>query len=82
MIDVHQTIDREQGTMREADISQPALFITRTVEDYVPTHHPLRTIRRLIHEVLPDQDVQFNRLYSDKGRESVTPERLACGSSF
>ena len=62
--------------MRGADISQPSLFITRTVEDFVPAHHPLRAIRRLIDEALHDLDAQFNRLYADEGRESVAPERL------
>lgn len=33
--------------MRGADISQPSLFITRTVEDLVPANHPLRALRKL-----------------------------------
>lgn len=28
--------------MRGADISQPKLFVTKTVEDFVPKDHPLR----------------------------------------
>ncbi len=43
--------------MRGADIRQPALFITRTVEDFVPANHPLRAIRKLIDEALRDLDV-------------------------
>jgi transposase len=62
--------------MRGADISQPSLFITRTVEDFVPANHPLRALRKLIDEALRDLDAQFNRLYADEGRESVAPERL------
>ncbi len=31
--------------MRGADISQPSLYITRTVEDFVPVIHPLRALR-------------------------------------
>jgi transposase len=52
------------------------LFITRTVEDFVPADHPLRKIRTLIDEALRDLDTHFNRLYADEGRESVAPERL------
>jgi hypothetical protein len=62
--------------MRGADISQPSLFITRTVEDFVPANHPLRALRKLIDEALRDLDAHFNRLYADEGRESVAPERL------
>jgi len=62
--------------MRGSDISQPTLFITRTVEDFVPANHPLRSIRKLIDEALRDLDAHFNRLYADEGRESVAPERL------
>jgi transposase len=62
--------------MRGADISQPSLFITRTVEDFVPANHALRALRKLIDEALRDLDAQFNRLYADEGRESVAPERL------
>ena len=62
--------------MRGADISQPLLFITRTVEDFVPANHPLRAARKLIDEALRDLDAHFNRLYADEGRESVAPERL------
>lgn len=42
--------------MRGADISQPSLFISRTVEDFVPANHPLRAIRKLIDEALCDLD--------------------------
>ncbi len=31
--------------MRGVDISQPSLFITRTVEEFVPANHHLRALR-------------------------------------
>ncbi len=62
--------------MRGADISLHSLFITRTVEDLVPTNGPLRAVRKLIDEALRDLDAHFNRLYADEGRESALPERL------
>jgi len=62
--------------MRGRDFSQPKLFVTRTVEDFVPKKHPLRAIRTLVDEVLKPLDWLFEEAYSDLGRESVAPERL------
>jgi transposase len=61
--------------LRNVDISQPALFITCTVDDFVPANYPLRAICKRIDEVLRNLDVHFNRLYADEGRKSVAPER-------
>jgi transposase len=62
--------------MRGADISQNALFVTVTVEDFVPLDHPLRALRDLINEALKDLDGLFGSIYADLGRESIPPERL------
>lgn len=62
--------------MRGADISQPSLFITKTVEDFVPKEHPLRAIRKLVDQALWELDGKFERLYADEGRSSIAPERL------
>ncbi len=62
--------------MRGADISQNALFVTVTVEDFVPLDHPLRALRDLINEALKDLDGLFGSIYADAGRESIPPERL------
>lgn len=62
--------------MRGADVSQPALFITKTVEDFVPKDHPLRAIRKLVDQALKELDGKFERLYADEGRTSIAPERL------
>ncbi len=62
--------------MRGRDFSQPKLFVTRTVEDFVPKKHPLRAIRALVDEALKPLDPLFEAAYSDIGRESVAPERL------
>jgi transposase len=62
--------------MRGADISQPSLFITKTVEDFVPKEHPLRSIRKLVDQALAQMDGKFERLYADEGRASIAPERL------
>ena len=38
--------------MRGEDISQPKLFITTTVTDFVPKSHPLRSLRKLLDAAL------------------------------
>jgi len=62
--------------MRGADISQNALFVTVTVEDFVPADHPLRALRDLINAALKDLDALLGSIYADGGRESIPPERL------
>lgn len=62
--------------MRGEDISQPKLFVTTTVTDFVPKHHPLRSLRKLLDAALEELDLHFDEMYSDLGRESVAPERL------
>lgn len=62
--------------MRGADISQPKLFVTNTVSDFVPKDHPLRFLRPLIDEALSSLDSLFDTIYADLGKSSVAPERL------
>ncbi|OGI45648.1 MAG: transposase [Candidatus Muproteobacteria bacterium RBG_16_65_34] len=62
--------------MRGADISQNALFVTATVENFVPLDHPLRALRNLIDEALKDLDGLFESIYAEAGRKSIPPERL------
>ena len=62
--------------MRGADVSQPKLFVTHTVSDFVPPDHPLRSLRSLVDEALKPLDTLFDSIYSDIGKASVAPERL------
>lgn len=62
--------------MRGVDISQPSLFVAKTVDDFVPKHHPLRPLKKLIDEALADLDELFDTMYSDIGKASIAPERL------
>jgi transposase len=62
--------------MRGADVSQPKLFVTHTVSDFVPPDHPLRALRTLIDEALVSLDPLFDVIYADLGKASVAPERL------
>ena len=59
-----------------ADVSQPSLFITRTVADFVPPDHPLRALRELIDEALASLDGLLDTLYADLRKASVAPEQL------
>lgn len=60
-------------TMRGEDISQPKLFVKTTVTDFVPKHHPLRSLRKLLDAALEELDLHFDEMYSDLWRESVAP---------
>ena len=62
--------------MRGVDVSQPKLFVTRTVADFVPKDHPLRAMRALVDEALESLDGLFDDIYADIGKASVAPERL------
>jgi len=62
--------------MRGIDMSQPSLFVCRTVQDFVPNDHPLRDLRELIDQVLGSLNDLFDTLYSTYGKPSVPPERL------
>jgi transposase len=62
--------------MRGADGMQEALFTVAKLEDFVPADHPLRPIRALVNEALEGLNALFNEIYSDKGRDSIAPEKL------
>jgi transposase len=55
---------------------QEALFTVAKLEDFVPADHPLRPIRELVNEALEGLNALFNEIYSDKGRDSIAPEKL------
>ena len=65
--------------MREADVTQEGLFVTRTTADYVPTGHPLVAIRDILNRALREMDLLFESIYDDRGRYSVPPEWLLRG---
>src|SRR5246127_1449299 len=62
--------------MRGSDERTGSLFSYMDVEERVPTDHPLRAIRTIVNEVLEGLNGEFARIYSDKGRPSIAPERL------
>jgi len=62
--------------MRGPDERQAILFSYRSIEDRIPTDHPLRAMRRLVDPVLAALSPRFQRLYSAMGRPSIPPEQL------
>src|SRR6266508_3703030 len=67
--------EREVG-MRGAPERQMAMLTTLSAEDFIPTDHPIRRIRKVVDEVLAELDPEFDAVYSRIGRPSVPPEQL------
>lgn len=47
-----------------------------SLEEVVPTDHPLRRVKEIADEVLRELSPQFDAMYARRGRPSVPPERL------
>ena len=62
--------------MRGRDKSQSGLFSYVSLEDRIPSGHPLRRIRKYVDAALESLCEEFEELYSEKGRPSIAPERL------
>lgn len=61
-----------RGTIRR----QQALLLVGSLDERIPTTHPLRQIKSLADSVLARMAGQFEAMYSGVGRPSVPPERL------
>lgn len=62
--------------MRGIDTFQESLFTTVHLESFIPNDHPLRSITPLIDGSLARLSGLFEKIYADRGRESIPPERL------
>src|SRR5215213_8608718 len=62
--------------MRGADVMQESLFTMKTLDDYIPSEHPLHPIREILNVALSRMDERFAMMYSEFGRESISPEKL------
>ena len=65
--------------MRGADFTQEELFSYRTLEERIPSSHPIRKLREMVDLLLKSMD-EFSVLYSKRGRQSIPPERLSRAS--
>src|SRR6478735_1535043 len=62
--------------MRGADGQPGAMFSYVSLEERVPTDHPLRAIRQITDRALARLSPRFGTLYVKFGRPSVPPEQL------
>ncbi|MDQ2946103.1 MAG: IS5 family transposase [Acidobacteriota bacterium] len=62
--------------MRGDDKQQLGAFSYVSLEERVPSEHPLRIVRKLVDEIFRTMSKQFDSLYSATGRPSIPPERL------
>ncbi len=61
-------------SMRGDERVQDSMFSYLTLEQRVPSDHPLREIRALTDGVLQSLDSEFDKLYKTTGRASIAPE--------
>jgi transposase len=62
--------------MRGRERQQEGIFSYLSPESRVPPDHPLRAIRVYADEALRRMSRVFERMYSERGRDSVPPETL------
>src|SRR5947208_5322871 len=62
--------------MRGEDVQQDELFSYGTLEERVPSDHPLRAIRVMVVLRLKEMSSRFDAIYGEDGRKSIPPERL------
>jgi transposase len=62
--------------MRGNDSDDTGMWSYVSQEQRIPADHPLRSIRKMVDEVLERLSPRFDKLYSKVGRPSIPPERL------
>ena len=62
--------------MRGSDPKQEGMFSYVSPEQRVPAEHPLRPLRTMVDDILKEMSPRFAKLYADRGRPSIPPERL------
>lgn len=62
--------------MRGEDLQQHELFSYGSLEERVPSDHPLRPIREMVDAALNEMSPRSDALYREDGRKSIPPERL------
>jgi transposase len=62
--------------MRGNEEKQIDAFSYVSMEDRIPTKHPIRPFRLMVNEILKGMDCEFDEIYADSGRPSIAPEYL------
>lgn len=76
-------IESWEAMMRGSQDKQKRLWAVISIEDRIPSDHPLRRVEELPDQRLVDLSGVFNRMYSQVGRRSIAPEQflsLGCSS--
>src|SRR6266481_2851450 len=69
-------IESLEALMRGFQDKQTGMWTFVSIEDRIPSDHPLRRIKKLADQRLVDLSRVFNRMYSEVGRPSIAPERI------
>jgi len=69
-------IKSSEALMRGLQDKQTSLWAVISIEERIPSSHPLRGIKTLADQRLVDLSRVFNRMYSQVGRPSIAPERI------
>ena len=62
--------------MRGDERVQDGMFSYVSLEQRVPTDHPLREVRKVTDTVLRSLNAEFDALYAESGRPSIAPEYI------
>ncbi len=62
--------------MRGLQDKQTNMWAFVSIEEHIPSDHPLRRIKKLADQRLVEISRVFNRMYSQVGRPSIAPERV------
>ena len=65
--------------MRGEDQNQEELFSYGSLEERVPSDHPLRAIRTMMDAALKDMSARFDEIYGEDGRKSRFRPSACCG---
>ena len=69
-------IESSEALMRGFQDKQTGMWSFVSIEDRIPSDHPLRRIKKLADQRLVELSRVFNRMYSEVGRPSIAPERI------
>src|SRR3970282_1284108 len=65
-----------EALMRGFQDGQTGMWAFVSIEERIPSDHPLRRIKQMADQELKKLGGVFNRMYSQVGRPSVAPERI------